>query len=122
MGFKFPAMHKDTNPFLLGALAAAVLVPWVGFDSLGWKTANASSALSAKHAEEAVVAAYAGICSVQFKGGKDLPERLAVLAKTEHWSRGEILVKSGYATMPGAKAPLAGVSQSCADLLVPEKS
>ena len=40
MNFK---LHKDTNPFLIGALAGAVLATWVGFDALGWRTTATAS-------------------------------------------------------------------------------
>ena len=122
MGFKLPAMHKDTSPFCLGALAGAVLITWVGFDALGWKTANASETLSKRHAELAVVTAYARICSAQFSGAKDLPVRLAELQKADRWSRGDVVAKTGFATMSGEKEPTQGVSQACADLLIPGKT
>ena len=116
-----PKMHKDTIPFSLGALAGAVLITWVGFDALGWKTQGASEDLVKRQADVAVIAAYARICSVQFKGAKDFPERLAALQKSERYSRGDVLAKAGFATMPGEKEPIYGVSQACADLLIPEK-
>ena len=122
MDLKLPAMHKDTTPFLLGALAGAVLIVWVGFDALGWKTGDASATLGKRQADGAVVAAYAHICSAQFNGAKDLPVRLAELKKADQWSRGDVIAKTGYATMIGAKEPMQGVSQACADLLVPGKT
>lgn len=121
MEFKLPALPKDTNPFLLGAVAGAILVAWVGFDALGWKTANAAETLSKRHSELAVVTAYARICGAQFSGAKDLPVRLAELEKSERWSRGDVLAKTGFATMVGEKEPTQGVSQACADLLLPVK-
>ena len=121
MDFKFP-MHKDTTPFCLGALAGAVLIAWVGFDALGWKTGDASAALAKRQAETAVVAAYAHICSAQFNGAKDLPVRLAELKKADQWSRGDVVAKTGFATMLGEKEPTQGVSQACADLVVAGKT
>lgn len=119
MAFK---MHKDTNPFLVGALAAAVLVPWVGFDALGWKTGAAAETLIKRQSETAVVAAYAHVCTGQFNAAKDAPAQLEALKKVEHYSRGDALAKTGFATMSGDKEPLSGVPQACADLLVPEKN
>ena len=121
MTFKIP-MHKDTIPFAVGALAGAVLVTWVGFDAMGWKTANASDALVKRGSEVAVVAAYAHICTARFNEAKDVPGRLADLQKVEQWSRGEVLAKSGFATMRGEKEPTSGVPQACADLLLPAKT
>ena len=119
MDFK---LHKDTSPFCLGALAGAVLIAWVGFDALGWKTGAAAETLAKRQADTAVISAYAHICSAQFNGAKDLPVRLAELQKTDQWSRGALVAKTGFATMTGEKEPTQGVSQACADLLIPGKS
>jgi len=117
-----PAMHKDTKPFLLGALAGAVIFIWAGFDILGWKTSSAHETLSKRQSEGAVVAAYARICSAQFNAAKDAPARLEALKKSERWSRGDVLAKAGIATMFGEKEATQGVAQACADMLIPEKN
>ena len=115
-------LPKNTSPFLLGALAGAVLATWVGFDALGWKTSAAADALIKRQSEIAVVAAHARICTVQFNAGKDRDAQLAALKKVERYSRGDVVAKSGFATMAGEKEPLSGVPAACADLLTPEKS
>ena len=119
MAFKFPQLHKDTTPFLLGALAGAMLLYWVGFDAFGWKTNGNAESIAARRADVAVISAHARICGAQFNGAKDPAERLAELRKTERYSRGEVLSKAGFATMFGDKEPVSGVPQACADLLVP---
>lgn len=122
MAFKLPELPTTTKPFSLGALAGAVLVAWVGFDALGWKTAAAAESLIKRQSDSAVVAAYAKICSAQFSSAKDLPARLAALEKVERWSRGEVIAKAGFATMAGEKEPTPGVPAACAELLTPAKA
>ena len=118
-----PVIHKDQLPFVLGVVAGAIISVWTGFDAMGWKTASASETLVKRGADAAVVAAYAGVCSAQFKnGGKDYDTRLAALQKTERYSRGDVVAKSGFASMTGEKEPTQGVAQACADLLIPEKT
>jgi hypothetical protein len=121
MDSKIFSMPVGTKPFCLGALAGAILVAWVGFDALGWKSSSTAEAISKRHADTAVTAALASICSEQFKRGSQFPVQLAALAKTERYSRGDVLAKGGWATMAGSKEPHPGVAQSCAELLVPEK-
>ncbi len=121
MDFKFPAMHKDTNPFLLGAFVGALLLAWAGFELLGWSTSGATERLAKRQADVAVVAALGRICSTQFNSAPNLPARLAELQKTERWSRGGVVAKTGFATMVGEKEPTSGVAEACADLLIPEK-
>ena len=117
--FKMPA---GTKPFCLGAAAAAILVTWVGFDALGWKTASASETLAKRQAETAVTSALASICSEQFKRSSQFSAQMADLAKAERYSRGDIVAKGGWATMVGSKEPQPGVAQLCADLLIPAKT
>ena len=119
MDFK---MHKDTKPFLIGALAGAVLISWVGFQLVGWKSSGAADKLAKGQADGAVAIALAKICSVQFNSAANLPVRLAELQKTERWSRGEVISKAGFATMPGDKEPAYNVGEACANLLVPENT
>jgi len=118
MAFK---MHKDTNPFLVGALAGAVLATWVGFDALGWKTGATTESLVKRGSETAVVAAYAHICTSQFNSAKDHDAQLAALKKVDRYSRGDVIAKGGFATMAGDKEPTSGVASACSDLLIPEK-
>ena len=122
MDFKLPPIFKDAKPFLLGLLAGALLISWIGFDLVGWTTSSGSERFAKRQNEVAVAAALGKICSVQFNSAANLPERLAELQKTERWSRGEMLAKTGFATMPGDKEPANGVSEACANLLVPEKN
>ena len=112
---------KNTQPFLVGALAGAVLSVWVGFDALGWKTNATTEALLKRQSETATIAAYASICSTQYKAAKDYDVQLVALKKVDKWSRGDVVAKGGYATMLGAKEPVSGVPAACADLLTPEK-
>ena len=119
MAFK---MHKDTKPVLLGALLGAVAAVWTGFDALGWHTGGNSAAIAKRQADLAVVNAYAKICSAQFNAAKDATVKLEALKKTERWSRGDVISKSGLATMFGEKEPTQGVAQACADILIPEKN
>lgn len=118
MAFKLP---KDTNPFLVGALAGAVLATWVGFDALGWKTGAAAETLIKRQAETSVTGAYAHICTSQFNAAKDHEAQLEALRKVDRYSRGDVVAKGGYATMLGDKEPGSGVASACADLLIPEK-
>jgi hypothetical protein len=122
MEFKMPELPAGWKPFSWGVVAAAVLVPWVGFDALGWKTSNAAETLANRKAEAAVVTALASICRDQFMKGADYTARLEALEKLERYSRGDVVAKAGWATMSGAKEPRAGVAQECADLLIPAKT
>ena len=110
------------KPFALGAVAGAVIVTWTGFDALGWKTAATSDTLGKRRADAAVVSAMATVCDAKFRQAANFPARLATLQKAERYSRGELVQKSGFATMPGSTEPNHEVGQACAELLIPAKS
>src|SRR4051812_15783581 len=117
MAFKLPA---HTQPFVWGAVAGAVLGIWVGFDALGWKTRSAAETMASRQADSAVVAALATICRDRFSQSVGYPARLAALEKVEKYSRGEVIVKGGWATMVGSKEARQGVAEECANLLFPK--
>ena len=62
-----------------------------------------------------VIAALAPICLEQSKKDPQLAERVAVLKAASSWSRGDIVLKNGWATMPGATAGNAWVAGACAE-------
>jgi len=113
-------IQKDAKPFLVGALAGAVLISWIGFQLVGWKSPGSVERFVKTQTDAAMVAELSHICSVQFSNAPNLTERLAELKKTERWSRGGVIAKAGFATMPGEKEPANGVAEACANLLVPE--
>lgn len=115
------ALPEGWKPFALGALAGAVVITWTGFDALGWKTKAAALRLAGDQANAAVVASQALICDAQFRKQSDFATRVAALEKADRYSRGDVILKGGWATMPGSKEPIQNVGQACADLLVPEK-
>jgi hypothetical protein len=115
------ALPAGWKPFSLGALVGAVVITWTGFDALGWKTSSAADALIKRQSDAAVVSALATICDARFRAQTDFAVRLAALEKVERYSRGEIVWKAGFATMPGSKEPNEEVGRACAELLLPEK-
>ena len=114
-------IKKDGKPFFVGALLGSVLISWAGFQLVGWKSPSVAERLAKTQTHTAVISELSKICSAQFNAAPSVPERLAELKKTERWSRGEVIAKAGFATMPGEKKPQNGVAGACALLLVPEQ-
>ena len=113
-------IEQHSKPFLLGALSGAVLISMLGFNLIGWKTTATSDRLVKTQSEAAVSTALANICVVQFKAAKDFDARLVTLKAAERYSRPQLIEKEGFATMPGDKAAISGVSEVCSNILVPE--
>jgi len=118
---KVPEIPAGTKPFLLGAFIGALVLGYVGFNVVGWTLESTASKNGKRQADIAVAAALASVCAAQFRSAPDAEARLASLEKIQRYSRSEVLVKEGFATLPGSKEPNQSVASACADLLLPEK-
>jgi hypothetical protein len=62
-----------------------------------------------------VVAALSLICVDQSTRDPQLVERVAALKAASSWTRGDLVMKNGWATMPGTTEANRLVAVSCAD-------
>ena len=118
---KLPQIPAGTKPFLLGAFVGALLLGYAGFNGMGWTLEGTAARNAKRQADTAVAAALAPVCAAQFRSAPDASERLAALEKIQRYSRGDELVKAGFATIPGSKEPNQNIASACAELLIPEK-
>ncbi len=118
---KLPQIPAGTKPFLLGAFVGALVLGYVGFNVMGWTLEATATKNAKRQADTAVAAALAPVCAAQFRSAPDAAERLVALEKVQRYSRSEVLVKGGFATLPGSKEPNQSVASACAELLIPEK-
>ena len=105
---------QNLKPGLVGAVAGAIVLAIIGFNWGGWVTGDEASEMS----QTAVVERLVPICVGQFNMDADKATKLVELKKVESWSRGEFVVKQGWATMPGAKEANATVARGCAEKIV----
>ena len=111
---EFMKVPAELKPALWGAAGGAVALAIVGFTWGGWVTGDEASDMT----QAAIVERLVPICVGQFNMDADKVTKLAALKKVESWSRGEFVVKQGWATMPGAKEADSGVARDCADKTV----
>jgi hypothetical protein len=110
-------MPTNTKPWLQGAAVGAIVLAIVGFSWGGWVTGGTSTKNAAAASHDAVVAALAPICVERFRQQPDAVMKADALVKTSSWERGNMLEKSGYATMPGSKTTDSDVARACAEIL-----
>lgn len=81
----------------------------------GWVTGGTARQQAADRADTAVVAALAGICVDQSRRDPLVAERVTALKAAASYGRAEIVMKNGWATMPGTKDPSRQVASACGD-------
>ena len=103
------------KPGLYGAGCGAIALAIVGFSWGGWVTGGKARQMAADQSRSDVVAALSLICIDQSTRDPQLVERVAALKAASSWSRSDLVVKNGWATMPGATEPDRQVAIACAD-------
>jgi hypothetical protein len=103
------------KPGLYGAACGAVALAIVGFSWGGWVTGATARAMATDQSRTDVVAALSLICVDQSKRDPQLAERVAAIKAASSWERGGIVMKNGWATMPGAVEADSQVAKVCAD-------
>ena len=104
------------KPGLYGAVCGAVALAVVGFSSWGgWVTGGTARAMATEQSRTDVVAALSLICVDQSKRDPQLADRIAAIKAASSWERGGIVIKNGWATMPGTTEANSQVAKDCAD-------
>jgi hypothetical protein len=105
------------KPALQGAVAGGVAVAIVGFSWGGWVTDSAARKMAADQAKTEVIAALVPICIEQSKADPKLEDTLMRLKETAIYQRRDMLMKAGWATMPGSSEPNRNVADACLNIL-----
>ena len=103
------------KPGLYGAACGAIALAIVGFYWGGWVTGGKAAAMAETRSRADVVTALTAICADQAKRDPLLAERVALLKTTASYGRGDLIMKNGWATMPGTAEPNRQVANACAD-------
>ena len=86
----------------------------VGFNWGGWVTGGTAGQMAADQSKTDVVAALSLICVDQSKRDPQLAERVAAIKAASSWNRGDLVMKNGWATMPGTTQANSQVARDCA--------
>ena len=103
------------KPGLYGAACGALALAVVGFNWGGWVTGSTARAMAADQSKTEVVAALSLICVDQSKRDPQLAERVAAIKAASSWNRGDLVMKNGWATMPGTTEGNSPVARDCAE-------
>ncbi len=102
------------KPGLYGAACGAIALAVVGFSWGGWMTGGAAKQMAADQSRSDVVAALSPVCEDQAKRDPQMVERVAALKSADSWRRSDLVMKNGWATMPGTTEGNSRVASACA--------
>ena len=105
------------KPGLQGAALGAIALAVVGFSWGGWVTGGTAKQMASDQARLEVVAALVPICLEKSSQDPQVMATLAELKGASSYQRSDLLMKTGWATMPGSSDPNRLVARACMDKL-----
>ena len=102
------------KPGLYGAACGAAALAVIGFSWGGWVTGRTAQQMAADQSRTDVAAALSPVCEDQAKRDPQMVERVAALKSADTWSRADLVMKNGWATMPGTTEGNRRVANACA--------
>ena len=103
---------------VIGGIATAV----IGFSQLGWTTSGKAEFLAQERASTAVVAALVPFCIAKAQQDPDKAVFAKFQAETSSYSRSNMVVKAGWATVGGEASPDNALARACSDKLSSAKT
>jgi hypothetical protein len=110
-------LPSSVKPGLWGAAAGVIATAIVGFSYLGWTTAATSEKHAQEVADTAVVAALLPFCVTKAEADPNLTILAKLQTEQSSYSRHDIVMKAGWATLGGEKAGRDDLARACADKL-----
>jgi hypothetical protein len=105
------------KPGLWGAVAGAIAMAAVGFSQLGWTTKGTAEQLAQERSDTAVVAALVPFCVIKAQQDPDLATLAKFQKEQSSYSRSDLVLKAGWATIGGKTSPDNALARACSEKL-----
>ena len=105
------------KPGLWGALCGAIAMSTVGFSYLGWKSNTSAEQMASDRADSAVVTAMVPFCVFKAKADTDATLLVKLKAEQSSYSRADMVMKAGWATLNAAKFGDNALARACSEQL-----
>jgi hypothetical protein len=112
----------SVKPAAWGAVGGAIVMMIVGFWGFNWSTAGTAEKMSQQRADAAVVAALVPFCLAKAEQDTDRTKLVKARAESSSYSRRQLVVDAGWATLNGAKSADSALASACSDKLEGLKS
>ncbi|WP_193173399.1 hypothetical protein [Nisaea nitritireducens] len=106
------------KPAVLGFGLGAVTVMIVGFSWGGWVTGSKADKISSDRADVEVVKAFVPVCVARSISDPNAAKTLAELEKAQTYNRDDVIMDSGWATLPGANSPSRPLALACIEKIM----
>ena len=116
---KLPVWLK---PGLWGVVVGAIAISIVGFSQLGWTTTATAERLAQERVNTAVVAALVPFCVAKAQQDPDKAVLTKFQAEQPSYSRSDMVMKAGWATLGNEQSPDNALARACSDKLQGMKS
>lgn len=101
------------KPGVYGAVIGAAIFGIVGFGWGGWVTGGTAHDRAVAMSRDDVVAAMVPVCLDLSRADPDRAAALAGIREAQAYRRRDVLMATGWATMPGTDAPNRDLAQAC---------
>lgn len=105
------------KPALLGGVAGVCAVWLVGFGAAGWMTSKEAKQMAESMSRDSVVSAMVPVCVEKAERDPNAAQTLEKMKTVGNYERIQILMKAGWATMPGTQEPERSVANDCVEHL-----
>lgn len=110
------------RPGLWGAAVGAIAMAIIGFAQLGWTTSTTAEQLAQERASAAVVSALVPLCVAKAEQDPDKTVVTRLRTETSSYSRSDMVMKAGWATLGNGKSPDNALARACSEELNAAKS
>ena len=118
LGKRWEAYRPSKGGWFWSCAGCVVATIVVGFTWGGWVMGSTAEHMARDAADGARAQLAAMACVARFDLGPDAIEQLAALKKASSYQRGDMIIKSGWATMPGSTDPVRGAADICVEKLL----
>jgi hypothetical protein len=105
------------KPGLWGAACCAVAMAVVGFSQLGWTTQHSAEQMAQDQSEAAVISALVPFCVAKAQQDPDRATLVKFQTETSSYSRSDLVMQAGWATVGGTTAPNSNLARACSEQL-----
>jgi GH24 family phage-related lysozyme (muramidase) len=118
LGRRWEAYRPSKSGWFWSCAGCIVATIVVGFTWGGWVMGSTAERMASDAADGARAQLAAMACVARFNLGPDAVDQLAALKKAPSYQRGDMIIKSGWATMPGSTDPVRGAADICVEKLM----